>query len=104
MSAPMNEAKEKVEQIIKHLEAGDHPSKIGLLEKLNTINKLLDQNMGKIWLRTRSGKPIAEKLHSSAEEALKIGDASGLEDAITVLMDIIKEIDEETQRRSMVVT
>ncbi len=103
MSTTMNEAKEKVEQIIKQLEAGNHPSKSSLLEKLNTIVKLIMQNQDKIWLRTRSGKPMAEKLLASAAESLEL-DASGLDAAIDVLLEAAKEIDDETQRRSMVVT
>jgi hypothetical protein len=66
---------------------------------------LLVLNQNKIWLRTRSGKPMAEKLQSAASDALnRVGDTSETAALIDTLEGIAKEIDEESQRRSMVVT
>ena len=99
MSQPMNQAKETVEKIIEKVEEEN------LLEQLKNIIKLIDQNKGKIWLRTRSGKPMAAKMESTASEVLqKVQEGADISEAIDELMSIAKEIDEESQRRSMVVT
>ena len=102
MSQQMIQAKETVEKIINSIEAGDHPSKESLLEKLKTIDKLITQNQSKIWLRTRSGKPMAEKLENVATNALNQFESGSLD--VNELLEVAKEIDEESQRRSMVVT
>jgi hypothetical protein len=105
MSQQMNEAKETVEKIIQQIESGSNPSKERLLVQLRNIVKLVSQNQGKIWLRTRSGKPMAEKIQAAAADALnQIGNASEIAVAIDMLEGVAKEIDEESQRRSMVVT
>ena len=99
----MKEAKDSIDEIIKQVETGDHPSKEGLLEKLQAANKLIIQNQGKIWLMTRSGKPMAEKLQSTVSDALK-ENASTIETVINKILEVAKEIDEESQSRNMVVT
>ena len=103
MSQQMIQAKETVEKIIAHVEAGSQPSKEKLLEQLKDIDKLIAQNQSKIWLRTRSGKPMAEKMEKVAVSALKQVEADSLEN-IDDLLEVAKGIDEESQRRSMVVT
>ena len=99
MSQQMIQAKETVEKIINKVDAP------GLLEQLKTIEKIITQNQTKIWLRTRSGKPIAEKMETTAADVLKLlekgNDISGM---LNELESVAKEIDEESQRRSMVVT
>lgn len=99
----MKEAKDSIDEIIKRVEIGDHPSKEDLLEKLQAANKLIIQNQGKIWLMTRSGKPMAEKLQSTVSDALK-ENASTIETVINKILEVAKEIDEESQSRNMVVT
>ena len=105
MSHQMKQANEIVEKIIKEVENSGDSSKDILLEKLRTINKLVVQNQNKIWLRTRSGKPMAEKIDKAATDVLKRFEKD-LEIAETLdeLESVAKEIDEESQRRSMVVT
>jgi hypothetical protein len=103
MSQQMNQAKETVEKIINSIEAGSHPSKEALLEQLKTIDKLIAQNQSKIWLRTRSGKPMAEKMETGAANALGQLESGSPMD-VNELLGVAKEIDEESQRRSMVVT
>lgn len=105
MSQQMNQAKETVEKIIKTIETGNHPSKDSLIAQLQKIDKLIVQNQGKIWLRTRSGKPMAEKMETNAANALKkVEEGAEVSEALDVLEAVAKEIDEESQRRSMVVT
>ena len=99
MSQPMNNAKEIVEKIIEKIEKDNHT------EQLQTISKLIDQNKAKIWLRTRSGKPMAEKMETTAKMVWeKLEEGSDINESIDELTIVAKEIDEESQRRSMVVT
>ena len=99
MSQPMKNAKEIVEKLIKETEKGS------LLEPLENIGKLIDQNKDKIWLRTRSGNPMAAKMGTTATTVMEMfKDGSDISEKIDELMMVAKEIDEESQRRSMVVT
>ena len=99
MSQQMIQAKETVEKIINKVDAP------GLLEQLKTIEKLTTQNQTKIWLRTRSGKPIAEKMETTADDVLKLLEkGNDITEMLNELESVAKEIDEESQRRSMVVT
>jgi len=99
MSQPMKNAKEIVEKLINETE------KDNLLESLENIGKLIDQNKEKIWLRTRSGKPMAAKMEITATAVMEMfKDGSDISEKIDELMMVAKEIDEESQRRSMVVT
>lgn len=99
MSQPMNNAKDILDKII------EKENKESLLEPLQKIAKLIDQNKGKIWLRTRSGKPMAEKMETAATRVWeKLENGSDISEAVDELMQIAKGIDEESQRRSMVVT
>ena len=105
MSQPLNETKEIIAKITQLIEEGSNPDKDALLDQLKNIDKLVTQNTNKIWLRTRSGKPMAEELKQTAETALKqLEDRPALKLVITELEELAKEIDEESQRRSMIVT
>ena len=96
MSQPMNNAKEIVEKISK-TETGN--------EKLKTIDRLITQNQGKIWLRTRSGKPMAAKMEETAAMVWeKHEKGEDINAVLDTLLAVAKEIDDESQRRSMVVT
>ena len=105
MSQQMNKAKEIVEKIINKIETGSHSSNDRLFDQLKNIDKLISQNQSKIWLRTRSGKPMAEKIETVAGKVLKqLEKDLELAEGIKELESVAKEIDEESQRRSMVVT
>ena len=99
MSQPLNETKEIVAKITQHVKEE------ALVTQLKNIDRLVTQNLNKIWLRTKSGKPMAEGLQQKAETALKqLEDVSALKSAITELEEAAKEIDAESERRSMIVT
>jgi hypothetical protein len=105
MSQPLNETKEIVAKITQQIEEGSHIEKEALITQLKNIDRLVTQNVNKIWLRTKSGKPMAEGLQQKAETALKhLEDIPALKSAITELEDAVKEIDAESERRSMIVT
>jgi hypothetical protein len=96
----MNQAKEIIEKIITEVEASWNPEKETLLAKLQEIDKLIARNQSKIWLRTRSGKPMAEKLENAAIKVLEELESIDLSELETVA----KEIDAESEKRSMIVT
>ena len=99
MSQPLNETKEIVAKITQHVKEE------ALVTQLKNIDRLVTQNLNKIWLRTKSGKPMAEGLQQKAETALKqLEDVPALKSAITELEEAAKEIDAESERRSMIVT
>lgn len=100
MSQQMNQAKEIVEKIITEIEASSNPEKETLLAKLQEIDKLIARNQSKIWLRTRSGKPMAEKLENASIKALEELESLDLGE----LEAVAKEIDTESENRSMIVT
>jgi len=99
MSQPLNDAKEIVAKITQSVEDE------ALVAQLKNIDRLVTQNVNKIWLRTKSGKPMAEGLQQRAEAAMKhLEDVPALKTAITELEEAVKEIDAESERRSMIVT
>ena len=99
MSQPLNETKEIVAKITQSVEEE------ALEAQLKNIDRLVTQNVNKIWLRTKSGKPMAEGLRQKAETALKhLEDVPTLKSAIAELEKAVKEIDAESERRSMIVT
>ena len=69
-------------------------------QQLKKIDKLIALNLDKIWLRTKSGKPMAEKIEAAANAALERLDSESFDE----LESVAKEIDEETQKRNMIVT
>ena len=105
MSQPLKDTKEIVANIAQKIEAGNQPEKDALLAQLKDIDRLVTENVNKIWLRTKSGKPMAERLQQKAETTLRqVNDESTLVSEISELEGLINEIDEESQRRSMIVT
>lgn len=105
MSQQMKQANEIVEKIIKEVEKTEDSSKEVLLVRLKVINKLISQNQNKIWLRTRSGKPLAEKINKAAAEGLsRFEEGTEISETLDAIESVAKEIDEESQKRSMVVT
>ena len=94
MSQQMKNAKETVEQIIAKTSDPDKK------QQLQKIDKLITLNLDKIWLRTKSGKPMAEKIETVSNTALERLDSESFD----LLESVAKEIDEETQKRNMIVT
>ena len=102
MSEPMEAAKSNI------LKAMETQLDEGVKERLGNAAKIISQNRNKIWLRTKTGKPIAEKALSVTEELLTLTEGSPSADqlnaAVLQVESVAKEIAEESRRRSMVVT
>ena len=104
----MSRVKEILEEIINEFNSSRNKSKEELLLKLEVSQRLVVQNQTKIWLRTKSGKPMAEELLKVASNLLeKIKKEYTSEEIIILISQIeskIMEINEESQRRNMIVT
>lgn len=79
----------------------------GIKERLGSAAKIISQNRNKIWLRTKTGKPIAEKAETVTAKLLTYTEDSASPEfnaAVVEVEDVAKMIAEESRRRSMVVT
>ena len=81
----------------------------GMQIRLAKVTNVILENESKIWLRTRVGEPMLMELQAAVEEAYKVlegGDSplSGFEAVLTEVERKTARIDEESQRRGMVVT
>jgi len=103
MSQPMKSAKETLDAAAGY---GGLPEEQA--ERVRWASRVVAQNLNKIWLRTKVGKPTAESMQEAATELLNAleGDAGRdeLKTAVDALEAKAKEIEEESRRRSMVVT
>lgn len=100
MSEHMESAVENIEKLIEVTGEED------LKQRLEGIKMIIIQNRKKIWLRTKTGRPLALEMEKASADLLglvrsKPGDMAKLISEIEVKA---KNIEEETRRRSMVVT
>jgi len=103
MSQPMKSAKETLDAVVVH---GGLPEEQA--ERVKQASKIVAQNLNKIWLRTKGGNPVAESMLDVAMEALTKLQNGGGQEEVKAAVDAVeakaKEIEEESRRRSMVVT
>ena len=95
MSVPMEKALEHLDSVIEKV------SDEAVKERLGEARKVIFQNRKKIWLRTKTGKPMALETQAVTE---KILEAPDIESALSELEAHVAKITEESRRRSMVVT
>ncbi len=95
MSVPMEKALENLDSVIEKV------SDESVRERLGEARKVISQNRKKIWLRTKTGKPMAEESLALTE---KILEASDIEPALSRHKENVGMQREESRRRSMVVT
>jgi galactose-1-phosphate uridylyltransferase len=79
-----------------------------LHKKLQLSNKIIAQNQKKIWLRAKTGRPMAEALNSTSKRLIELlqtsEETSEINQIIQELEVQTKKLNEESRRRSMVVT
>lgn len=109
MSTLMVEAKKNLDialEIIKENTA--FSGNVEFLKKLQLANKIITQNQKKIWLRAKTGKPMAEAILASTIKLLDQLNNSAENSDITRSMQelevLTKKLNEESRKRSMVVT
>ena len=100
MSASMEKAVENLDIILT--KSLDESFKISLVD----LRGILHQEKNKIWLRTKTGKPYAEKAQTLSENLLNLMDGKNeqIKVALIELMNHAEIIQEESRNRSMVVT
>lgn len=79
-----------------------------LVTRLQFARNALVENEGKIWLRTRAGKEMLSAYQESSVGLLRAVESGAcveeIEDALIDVESQAKRLNEETRRRSMVVT
>jgi hypothetical protein len=98
MSIPMEKSLENLGKILEKTK--DESYKIRLEEAV----KIISQNRKKIWLRTKTGKPYAEKTLKITEKLVNQFESELMEAILDELEDQVTIIQDESSRRSMVVT
>ena len=111
MSTRLPAIKEKLARIKSLLAAvkGNEGYAAGLQIRLAIVTNIVLENESKIWLRTRVGEPMLNEVQIAVNEAFKVleGGDSALESFEVALKEVERKaakIDEESRRRSMVVT
>ena len=99
MSVPMEKALENLDKVIEKI------SDESVSQRLGKARKVISQNRKKIWLRTKTGKPMAEEtLAVTAKIVAAVDGSPDIESALSELEAQADKIREESRRRSMVVT
>ena len=104
MTETINSLKDSLQRLLDMAESGPGEAYRARLRKAANV---VVENEGKIWMRTRVGKPLLERLMEASERAaraLRGSDQGGLADALKDLEDAAEAIVDESRRRSMVVT
>jgi hypothetical protein len=79
----------------------------GLQTRLGRVSNIVIENESKIWLRTKVGEPMLRELQDAVDNAHKLLEgecAQEFEAALRMVEVKAAKIDEESRRRSMVVT
>jgi hypothetical protein len=101
-------ALEGVLEAVKGLKGMTEEERKSLMAMAQSACSIVAQNEKKIWLRTSVGKAMVGDLNSSSERLLRaVGrfvDAAELGAAMADVEAQTRRIEEETRRRSMVVT
>lgn len=111
MNTKLSTVREKL-ILIKSVLAADKDDEgyaAGLQIRLDKVINVLTENESKIWLRTRVGEPMLTELQDTVDDAYKVlkGGESASERFKAAFNEVERKaskIDEESRRRSMVVT
>jgi hypothetical protein len=109
LSTRLPAIKEKLARIKSLLAAMKGNEVTSLQIRIAKVTNIVTENESTIWLRTRIGEPMLKDLHDALDDAIKALEGEG--SAIKSFEEKLKEveikaykIDEESRRRSMVVT
>ncbi len=79
-----------------------------LMSRLESVRSVLIRNEKKIWLRTKTGRGMLADVSEAADRLKKSLASSGEPDAVDAALDdvetLARAIEEESRKRSMVVT
>jgi len=101
-------ALESVIEAVKGLKGITEEKRRGLLARAQSTCNIVIQNEKKIWLKTSVGKAVVSDLNSSSVTLLEVvgqfKDEAELEAALANVESQTRKIEEETRRRSMIIT
>jgi len=109
----LNSAKDALSRAIEslsasHVAGASDVAMRQLVTRLQFARNALIENEGKIWLRTRAGKEMLSAYQESSNGLLRAVESEAsieeIEDALVDVESQAKRLNEETRRRSMVVT
>jgi hypothetical protein len=105
--APTTKTLEEIQGRVSGLKLSEDETR-DVSTRLQKVANTLEENKTKIWLRTRAGKEMVDAIQRTASELLSVlVSGSGKDEALTALEALEAQaarIDEESRRRSMVVT
>jgi len=104
MFAELQAIKERLSSIRSRLAGG---ADIDTLHRVDRVMNIVVESEGKIWLRTKVGKPMLADLQTAVDKAYRaMGNdiKEGFEAALREVEEMAGRIDAESQRRGMVVT
>ena len=111
MSAPLASIKDRLAEIDSMISRAENleVNAVTLRLRLQKVVNVVVENEGKIWLRTKVGQPMVKMLQDSVDKALEVlkeqtPSPDRFDDALTEVERQTAKIDEESRRRSMVVT
>jgi hypothetical protein len=111
MSTRILALKEKLANVNSMLDKSNinEEKTVGLRLRLSKVVNIISENESKIWLRTRVGEPMLKTIQESVDNAFRVlengNSATELfEVALREVERNAANIDEESRRRSMVVT
>ncbi len=86
----------------------DGTDSLRLVSRLESVRSVLIRNEKKIWLRTKKGRGMLADVSEAAERLMKSLASSGeldtVEAALSDVETLARAIEEESRKRSMVVT
>jgi len=98
----------KIKSLLAEIK-GNEGYTTGLQIRLAKVTNIVTENESTIWLKTRIGEPMLKELQDALDDAIKSveGEGSALKSFEEKLKEVERKaarIDEESRRRSMVVT
>ena len=109
MSLSVTDVREIIDESLGLLKKrGDESDTHGLVYKLESVRSVLIRNEKKIWLRTKKGRGMVVDVREASERLRNsLASSSELDTVYTALSDVetlARAIEEESRKRSMVVT
>ena len=105
--AASSKALGEIRELIPSLNLDDDKAR-DINTRLQRVANTIEENKSKIWLRTRAGKEMVEMIEEAVDKLLEVikfdSDGEKFFMALKVLETEATRIDDETRRRSMVVT
>ncbi len=108
MAVSVADVREIIDESITLLKNQDAETEYpGQLSNLESVRSVLIRNEKKLWLRTKKGRGMLAEVSEAADrlkESFASGDIDVVEGALVEVEALVKAIEDESRKRSMVVT